>query len=117
MENTDYCKVTAFIRSDALEQVEHHLRELGVSGISVTQVKGYGEYANFYAHEGITTHARVEIFTAAKRVEAAVQAIMDAAHSGLPGDGIVVVQSVDKVYRIRHRAQVRPDDPDERLNR
>ncbi|MFY9328267.1 MAG: P-II family nitrogen regulator [Georgfuchsia sp.] len=117
MENMNYCKVTAFIRSNALEQVEHHLRELVVSGISVTQVKGYGEYANYYAHEGITSHARVEIFIAAKRVEAAVQAIMDAAHTGLEGDGIVVVQSVSKIYRIRHRAEVRPGDPEEPLNR
>ncbi|MFY9326818.1 MAG: P-II family nitrogen regulator [Georgfuchsia sp.] len=117
MENTDYCKVTAFIRSDALVQVERRLQELAVPGISVTQVKGYGEYANFYNHEGITTHARVDIFTSAQRAEATAQAIMDAAHSGVAGDGIVVVQSVSKIYRTRHRKEVRPGDPGEPLNK
>ena len=45
--NTDYCKVTAIIRCEVLEKVEQRLQELGVSGISVTRVKGYGDYANF----------------------------------------------------------------------
>lgn len=117
MENMDYCKVTAFIRSDALQQVEQRLQELSVPGISVTRVKGYGEYANFYNHEGMTTHVRIEIFTSAQRAEATAQAIMDAAHSGVAGDGIVVVQSVNKVYRIRNRAEVRPGDLDEPLNK
>jgi nitrogen regulatory protein P-II 1 len=109
-ENTDFCKVTAFIRCEVLEKAERRLQELGVLGISVTSVKGCGEYTNFYSHEGMTTHARVEIFTSAKRAEAIAQAIMDTACSGQVGDGIVAVLPVNKVYRIRHRMEVRPDE-------
>jgi len=89
----DFRKVNAIIRSDALEKVEQRLHELGVPGISVTRVKGYGEYKNFYTNDWITTHARVEIFT-----------------SGTSGDGIVAVLPVEKVYKIRHRAEVLPDE-------
>lgn len=47
----DFRKVNAIIRSDALEKVEQRLHELGVPGISVTRVKGYGEYKNFYTND------------------------------------------------------------------
>lgn len=117
MGNMAYCKVTAIIRSDALDKVERRLQEVGAPGISVTQVKGYGEYADHYSHDMLTTHTQIEIITAAKHAEAFAQAIMDGAHSGVAGDGIVAVMPVSKVYRIRHRAEVRPDDLQEPLNR
>ena len=111
-------KVTAIIRSDALEKVEQRLHELGVPGISVTRVMGYGEDANFYnrdwanfnSRDWMTAHARVEIFIPAQRADEIAQAIMDAAYSGVAGDGIVVVLPVEKIYKIRHRAEVPPDD-------
>ncbi|MFZ5524942.1 MAG: P-II family nitrogen regulator [Pseudomonadota bacterium] len=103
-------KVTAIIRGDALEKVEQRLQELGVSGISVTRVKGYGGYKNFYSRDWMTTHARVEIFIPARRADEIAQAIMDAAYSGVAGDGIVVVLPVEKIYKIRQRAEVPPDD-------
>ena len=103
-------KVTAIIRSEALEKVEQALQKLGVPGISVMRVKGYGEYANFYTRDGMTDNARLEIFTSAKRAEAIARAIMDAAHSGISGDGIVMVLPVEKAYKIRHRAEVPPDE-------
>lgn len=109
-KDSDFCKVTAIIRCEALEKVERRLQELGVSGFSVMYVKGYGEYTNFYTREGTTKHAMIEIFTSTKHAAAIVQAIMDAAYYGVEGDGIVAVLPVNKVYRIRHRAEVRPDE-------
>jgi len=108
--DTNFCKVTAIIRCEALEKVELRLQELGVHGYSVMQVKGCGEYTNFYRLDCMTTHSRVEIFVAAKRAEVIAQAIMDAAHSGVEGDGIVAVLPVNKVYRIRKRAEVLPEE-------
>ena len=101
--DTDYCKVTAIIRCELLEKVEFKLQELGINGYSVMQVKGCGEYTDFFTHDCMTKHARVEIFTFADRAEAIAQAIMDAAHSGVEGDGIVAVLPVKQVYRIRTR--------------
>lgn len=109
-EDTDYCKVTAIIRCGMLEKVEQRLKEIGVPGVSVTQVKGYGEYTNFYTRDWMSTHARVEIFTFASLADSIVQAVMDAAHTGVEGDGMVAVLPVSKVYRIRQRAEVRPDE-------
>jgi len=100
-----YRKVTAIIRRDRLEKVEHKLQQIGVRGISVTRVKGYGEYADFYARDWMTSYARIEIFTTAEKVDGIAEAIMDAAHVGLSGDGIVAVLPVEKLYRIRTKSE------------
>lgn len=105
-----FCNVTAIIRGDALEKVERRLQEIGVNGISVMRVKGYGEYANFYSPEGLTSHVRLDIYTAAKCCDDIAQAIMDAAFSGVPGDGIITVHPVGKVYRIRQRKAIGSDE-------
>lgn len=105
-----FCNVTAIIRGDALEKVERRLQEIGVNGISVMRVKGYGEYANFYSPEGLTSHVRLDIYTAAKCCDDIAQAIMDAASSGVPGDGIIAVHPVGKVYRIRQRKMIGADE-------
>jgi nitrogen regulatory protein P-II 1 len=94
-------KVTAIVRTSMLETVEKRLQELGVPGISVTKVKGYGEYANFFSRDWMVEHARIEIFLTRKRAYEIARAIMAVAHTGRAGDGLVVVLPVEAVYRIR----------------
>jgi len=106
-------KVTAIVRGTVLEDVERRLRELGVPGISVTKVKGYGEYANFFTSDWIVEHARIEIFLPAERADSVARAIVQTAATGEPGDGIVVVLPVESMYRIRTGEVVRacPGEP------
>lgn len=103
-------KVTAIIQTTMLETVERALQEAGVKGISVTRVKGFGEYANFYAQDGMVSHARIEIFTSAEKAGRIADAIMDAAHTGVPGDGIVAILPVEHLMRIRSKADAAPED-------
>ncbi|MFQ5487353.1 MAG: P-II family nitrogen regulator [Gammaproteobacteria bacterium] len=103
-------KVTAIIRKDALKAVEQILQDMGVTGISVTQVKGYGEYADTYTKDWLVSHARIEIFTSEEQAELIAEAIMGAAHTGGPGDGIVAILPVEKLYRIRTRTPVTTGD-------
>jgi len=96
-----FCKVTAIIRPDCLERVEEALRRLDIPGVSVTKVKGYGEYADFYRPDWMCTHVRLEAFIGQHRSDEVAAAIMDAAHTGTEGDGIVAVLPVESVYHIR----------------
>jgi nitrogen regulatory protein P-II 1 len=100
-------RVTAIIRPDMLGRVEEALQALGVPGVSVSKVKGYGEYADFYTQDWMLTHVRVEVFTAQHHADEVVRGIMDAAHTGMEGDGIVAVSPVESVYRIRTRQKMR----------
>jgi nitrogen regulatory protein P-II 1 len=94
-------KVTAIVRTDVLEDVESRLRQLGVPGLTVWRVKGFGEYANFFTPDWMSTYARVEIFTDAAQAQQIVDTIMRAAHTGTAGDGIVALLPVDRLFRIR----------------
>lgn len=94
-------KITAIVRTMVLEKVEQRLQDLGVPGISVMKVKGYGEYANFYRPDWMVEHARIEIFLHRERADEVARTILDAARTGGPGDGLVVVLPVESVYRVR----------------
>lgn len=94
-------KITAIIRASSLDAVETQLRSLGVPGLTVTRVTGFGEYANYFSKNWKTTHARIELFVDAEQTTSVVDAIVDAAHTGTAGDGIVVVLPVDSMHRIR----------------
>lgn len=105
----DFRKVTAIIRPDALEKVETALKSLSVPGVSVTKVKGYGEYMDFYTPDWMCSHVRVEVFIGRHRAEDVANAVMQAAHTGLEGDGIVAVLPVEAVYHIRTREKCQHD--------
>jgi nitrogen regulatory protein P-II 1 len=102
--------VTAIVRSVALEEIEKRLQDLRVPGFSVTKVKGHGEYENFFRHDRMTEHVRIEIFLRRERVDEIARGIIDAAQTGLAGDGIVVVLPVEAVYRIRTGELATSDD-------
>jgi nitrogen regulatory protein PII len=106
----DIKKVVAFIRSSSLTEVEESLRELGVKGFSVFQIKGHGAYPNLSKPSGMAASLKIEIFAAQSRVEAIVDTILNVAHLGIPGDGMVAVLPVEKLYRIRTRAEAGPEE-------
>jgi len=96
-------KVIAVIRPERLEAVENALKRLGVPGITVTKVKGFGEYENFYSSECLSSHVRIEVFIDEQQADKLALAVMDASHTGVEGDGIVAVLPVETVYHIRTR--------------
>ena len=102
----DYRKVTAVVRHDVLKKVERKLVELGVQGISVTLVRGFGDYADCFSSDWTASHARIEIFTSAEEADPIAQSVMEAAHVGLEGDGTVAIVPVEKLYQIRTRSEV-----------
>jgi nitrogen regulatory protein P-II 1 len=106
----DIKAVIAFIRRDRLEEVERKLRDIGVERINVYKVKGYGEYHDFFSRDWMVDEVRIDIFTRADEVDRIVTAIMDGAHTGLPGDGVVAVIPVEKFYLIRTRAEATPEE-------
>ncbi len=103
----NYRKITAIFRFELLDKVEQKLQELGVKGLSLSKVKGYGEYADFYTKDWFTNHARIELFLEEKDAEVTARAIMDAASLDMEGDGIVAILPVEKLYRIRTKDEVK----------
>lgn len=94
-------KINAVIRRDNLEAVETRLKQVGVPGITVSTVKGFGEYANFFSHDWMVSHARIELFVAANEADAIIAAIREMAGTGEAGDGIIAVLPVNRLIKIR----------------
>ena len=105
-----YRKITAIIRTSLLKKVEDELRTAKVRGLSISQVKGYGDYADLYRSDWLTTHARIEIFTAKEKVKAIVDTIITAAYTGAPGDGLIAILPVEEIFRIKDRKRAHAPD-------
>ncbi len=101
-------KVEAIIKPFKLEEVKDALSEVGVEGMTVTEVKGFGRqkgHTEIYRGNEYTVDflpkIKVEFVLADTAVSAAVEAILKAARTGKIGDGKVFVSSVEEAVRIR----------------
>jgi nitrogen regulatory protein P-II 1 len=100
--------VVAIVRPDVLEVLERRLGAIHVHGMTVTRVRGFGAHPNVFADDWTTEHIKIEIFTQAENVETLVATIMDIAHVGAAGDGVVAVLPVERFFRIRNQAETTP---------
>lgn len=105
----EFSKITAIIRPDKLEAVEKELLRLRVPGVSVSKGKGFSDYTNFFSADWTVTNVRVEVFIGKHRADEIAAAIMNAAHTGIEGDGIVAVSPVEDIYHIRSKEKCEYD--------
>jgi nitrogen regulatory protein P-II 1 len=101
-------KIEAIIRHERLQAVQDALDQLGVSGLTVSEVvgcgrqKGYTEqYRGTQANISLLPKIKVESVVPSDLVDGAVEAIVTAARTGAVGDGRVFVYDVDQSIRIR----------------
>lgn len=101
-------KIEAVIKPFKLDDVREALSEIDVTGMTVTEVKGFGRqkghtelYRGAEYVVDFLPKVKLEVVVAEDRVETCVEAICKAAHTGKIGDGKIFVTSVEKTIRIR----------------
>ena len=101
-------KVEAIIKPFKLDEVREALSEIGVTGLTVTEVKGFGRqkghtelYRGAEYVVDFLPKAKVEVIVADSLVERAIEAIVKAARTGKIGDGKIFVFELEQVVRIR----------------
>ena len=101
-------KIEAIIKPFKLDEVREALSEIGVSGLTVTEVKGFGRqkghtelYRGAEYVVDFLPKVKVEVIVADSLVERAIDSIVKAAHTGKIGDGKIFVTAVEQVVRIR----------------
>ena len=101
-------KIEAVIKPFKLDDVKDALHEVGVSGITVTEVKGFGrQKGHTELYRGaeyvidFLPKVKVEVVVEAVLVENVIQAITQAARTGRIGDGKIFVLPIDEAVRIR----------------
>ena len=100
--------ITAIIRPFKLDEVREALGEVGISGLTVTEVKGFGRqkghtelYRGAEYVVDFLPKVKIEIVVPDDAVETAIDSILKAAHTGKIGDGKIFVTAVEQVIRIR----------------
>ncbi|MGQ0586843.1 MAG: P-II family nitrogen regulator [Gammaproteobacteria bacterium] len=100
--------IQAIIKPFKLDEVREALSEVGVSGVTVTEVKGFGRqkghtelYRGAEYVVDFLPKVKIEVAVDDVLVERAIEAITKAAHTGKIGDGKVFVFSLDQAVRIR----------------
>ncbi|MFT5179364.1 MAG: nitrogen regulatory protein PII [Alteromonas macleodii] len=100
--------ITAVIKPFKLDAVREALSEIGVQGITVTEVKGFGRqkghtelYRGAEYVVDFLPKTKLEVAIADDQVDSVVESITKAAHSGKIGDGKIFVSSLEQVIRIR----------------
>jgi len=101
-------QVTAIIKPFKLDEVREALAEVGVSGLTVTEVKGFGRqkghtelYRGAEYVVDFLPKIRVEVVLPDDQVDAAIEAVVKAARTGKIGDGKIFVSPVEQAIRIR----------------
>jgi nitrogen regulatory protein P-II 1 len=101
-------KIEAIFKPFKLDEVREALSEIGVSGLTVTEVKGFGRqkghtelYRGAEYVVDFLPKVKIEVVLPDNLAERAVDAIIKAARTGKIGDGKIFISSVDQVIRIR----------------
>ena len=101
-------KIEAIIKPFKLDEVKEALHEVGIKGITVIEAKGFGRqkghtelYRGAEYVVDFLPKVKIEVVIEEALLERAVEAIMQAAHTGRIGDGKIFVSSIDEAIRIR----------------
>ncbi len=103
-------KIVAIIKPFTLDAVKDRLHSVGVQGLTVTDVKGFGRqkghkemYRGAEYVIDFLPKVRLEILASVDQMEVIVDAIMTEAHTGRIGDGKIFIMPADETVRIRYR--------------
>ncbi len=101
-------KIEAIIKPFKLDEVKEALQEIGIQGLSVIEAKGFGRqkghtelYRGAEYVVDFLPKVKIEVILADEQVDAAVEAIINAAKTGKIGDGKIFVYPVEQAIRIR----------------
>ena len=101
-------KIEAVIKPFKLDEVRESLSEVGITGLTVTEVKGFGRqkghtelYRGAEYVVDFLPKIKIEVIVADETIERAIEAIIKAARTGKIGDGKIFVMPVEQVVRIR----------------
>ena len=100
--------ITAIIKPYKLDEVREVLSEVGVTGLTITDVKGFGRqkgHTELYRGSEYVVDflpkTKIELAVSDNTVDKVIQAVSDVANTGKIGDGKIFVSSLDQVVRIR----------------
>ncbi len=96
--------VKAIVRTTSLERIVKSLQGIGIRHMTMYEVKGIGEQVQSF--NPYTIHKMIEIIVPDERADEVSAVILENAHAGIPGDGLIGVLPVDFMIKIQTREKV-----------
>jgi nitrogen regulatory protein P-II 1 len=91
--------VTAIVRTTSIERVVKALEPIGIHSMTISEIKGLGEEIRL--NNPYSIHDRIELFISDEKVDAVVKTILENTRTGLAGDGVIAVATLDYKIKIR----------------
>lgn len=101
-------RITVIVPIEMLLNLEKHMREFGVPGITVESVRGYGEHPNYFRKDRMKNNAKLTLYTVEERVDEIIGAISACARELGLEHGIIAVDSVDRLVHLVDGTRVSP---------
>lgn len=91
--------VTAFIRTTSLERIVKSLEDIGIKGMTISEIKGIGQQLRL--NNPYTLHDRIDVIVPDEKADDVANVILEHARTGLAGDGLIAIHPVNCVIKIR----------------
>jgi nitrogen regulatory protein P-II 1 len=97
--------VTAIVRMSSLERVVKAFELNGIHSMTISEIKGLGEEVRL--NNPYSIHDRIELFVSDDKADAVVKTILENSRTGLAGDGVIAVATLDYAVKIRTAEKVK----------
>ncbi len=101
-------KIIAIIDPMQLVAIEKALGSHGVTGFTIFPVKG--SYCNTFSKNGLVSHIQIELYTAEQHALPIAELIMQTADVGVDDEGIIAIQSVEELFRVKGQTTIKQDE-------
>ncbi len=93
-------RITAIVPTEFLPELEKYLRAAGVPGMTINDVRGFGEHVNYFSRDLLMSSSRVEIFIGKARCEEIIEVVRCFARETHTTAGILTVESIDRMVNL-----------------
>lgn len=97
--------ITAIVRTTSLERVVQSLGDVGIKSMTISEIKGLGEEVRL--NNPYLIHDKIEIIVSEEKADAVVKTVLDNTRTGLVGDGVITVASLDYSVKIRTKERLK----------
>ena len=96
-----YCKVVAIVNITDYNALHVPIQQLDVPGITVSMVKGFGDYVNNFSPFGFSDNMKIEIYTTEEQAKTIAAELSSLADQLTEGGGVIAIEPVDQLMNVR----------------
>lgn len=97
----NYCKVVAVMNITDYGLLSPSIQKLDIPGVTISMVKGFGDYINGFNEFGLSDNMKIEIYTSEQQAEEVAAALASIANDMTEGGGIVAIEPVNQLFNVR----------------